>query len=138
MKLSRVTSLLAAAALALSGLAVSAPAEAATRTGVVVHYWENKVQVKPKQIEPFKDLIFQKVRWTKLTRSTGYATGVQRLNTCLPNCAQGKIVKTKVKLKFSRVRLSHCQRVFTRMRVTQVKSHRIRVIKLPTFSNKHC
>ncbi|WP_045741271.1 hypothetical protein [Actinoplanes rectilineatus] len=96
---------------------IAAPASAATGPGVVVDYASTSVvQVKPREIRPHKDLFYADLTWTKLTPSTGAATGVRRINTCLPSCGDGNYKSDKVRLTFSRVR----ERVFTQVTVTAI------------------
>jgi hypothetical protein len=138
MKLTRLAALTTVVVVAFSGL-VAGPAEAAaSRPGVVVDFAYHKIKVKPKTIQPFKDLYFSKLRWTTLTKSTGRATGVQNMNTCVPDCSAAHYKRTKVKLKFTRVRLSDCRKVFTRVRVTEVKSHRVRTYHRPVHRRSDC
>lgn len=138
MKLSRLAAVTTAAVVALSGLSAAPALAAAPKPGVVVDYAEHTVKVKPKTIRPFKDMYLSKVRWTKLTTSTGYATAVQNVNTCKPSCADANYKRTKVRLKFTRVRLSDCRKVFTRVRVTEVKSHRTKTHTLPSHKRSTC
>jgi hypothetical protein len=110
----------------------------APKPGVVVDYAHHTVKVKPKTIRPFKDMYFSSVRWTKLTTSTGHATAVQNVNTCRPTCADANYKRTKVRLKFTRVRPSDCRKVFTRVRVTEVESHRTKNHTLPSHKRLTC
>ncbi|MET8152569.1 hypothetical protein ACIBSW_16120 [Actinoplanes sp. NPDC049668] len=137
MKLSRLAAAATVVAVAFAGLTAS-PAQAAAKPGVVVDYAYHQIKVKPKSIRPYKDLDFSKLRWTSLTASTGYATGVQNVNTCIPDCAAGNYRHTKVKLKFTRVRSSDCRKVFTRVRVTEVKSKRTKTYALPRHKRSGC
>ncbi|MBG0564106.1 hypothetical protein [Actinoplanes aureus] len=137
MKPHRLAAVATAAALTLTGISVAGPAEAAAKPGVVVDYDYDKIKIKPKNFRPYKDVHFSNVRWSSLTRSTGYATAVQNVNTCIPDCAAANYEKTKVKLKFNRVRLSDCRKVFSRVKVTEVKSKKSRTLHLPVFK-KSC
>jgi hypothetical protein len=137
MKLSRIAAAATVVAVAFAGLTAS-PAQAAAKPGVVVDYDYHAVKVKPKTIRPYKDLNFTKISWTKLTGSTGYATAVRNVNTCVPNCAAANYTHTKVKLKFTRVRSSDCRKVFTRVRVTEVKSKRVHTFALPIYKGSNC
>jgi hypothetical protein len=123
----------AQASTALASTALAAPA-----TGVVTQYWQHTVKVKPATIEPFSDLSFIGVHWTKLTRSSGAATAVQHVNTCSPDCAAGKYRNTAVRLAFSRVVTSDCRPVFTRVKVTEIKSGRTATYSLPAYHRAHC
>ncbi|GAA2674810.1 hypothetical protein [Actinoplanes palleronii] len=140
MKLNRLTAVAAAAALALTGLvATTAPAQAAAaKPALVIDYGHHKVKVKPKAIYPYKDLYFTGIHWTSLTSTTGYATATQNVNTCIPSCADANYKRTKVKLKFTKVKLSDCRRVFSRVTVTQVKSKKVATHTLPVFAKKGC
>jgi hypothetical protein len=138
MRLTRLAALTTVVVVAFSGL-IAGPAQAAApKPGVVVDYAYHKIKVKPKTIQPFKDLSFSKIRWTSLTKSTGRATAVRNVNTCVPDCAAGNFKRTKVTLKFTRVRSSDCRKVFTRVRVTEVKSHRVKTYKLPVHKRSNC
>jgi type 1 fimbria pilin len=138
MKLSRLAAVTTGVVVAFSGLSAGPALAAKPKPGVVVDYQYHTIKVKPKTIEPFKDLYFTKVRWTKLTNSTGRATAVQNFNTCLPSCAEGNYKRTKVTMKFTRVRSSDCRKVFTRVRVTEVKSHRAKTYRLPSHRSTNC
>lgn len=138
MKLSRLAAVTTAVVVASAGLSAG-PAQAATpKPGVVVDYADHTVEVKPKTIRPFKDLYFSSVRWTKLTTSTGHATAVQNVNTCQPSCADANFKRTEVTLKFTRVRPSDCRPVFTRVRATEVSSHRTTTHVLPSHERVTC
>jgi len=131
MKMQRLAALATAAALALTGLAVAAgPAEATAKTGVV-DYDSHQVKVKPKRFQPYKDLYFSNVHWTRLTSTTGYATGAQNENTCIPDCAHANYKRIKVTLKFTNVKHSNGHRVFSRVKATEIKSKRTHTWKLP-------
>ena len=139
MKPHRFAAVTTATVLALTGVAAAGPAEAAARKpGVVVDYDYHKIKVKPKTFRPYKDVYFSGVRWTKLTKSTGKATAVQHINTCVPDCAAGNYRKARVSLKFNRVRLSDCRKVFTRVKATEVKSRKTRTFRLPVFTKAGC
>jgi hypothetical protein len=134
----KLTHVAVAAALALTGVAVASPAQAATaKTGVVVDYAYHKVAVKPATFYPYKDLYFSSVKWTALGKTTGSATAVQNVNTCVPSCADANYKRTTVKLAFSAVKLSDCKRVFSKVKVTEVKSKKTRTYALPVFK-KSC
>jgi hypothetical protein len=60
---------------------------------------------------------FTRLRWTKLSRTTGYATAIEHSNDCEPNCAEGTFRTRKVTLKFSRVRSHHGAPTFTSVEV---------------------
>ncbi|MEU4222373.1 hypothetical protein [Actinoplanes sp. NPDC026623] len=137
MKLSRIAAA-ATIVVAFSGLIASPAQAAAAKPGVVVDYDYHTVKVKPKTIWPYKDINFTKIHWTGLNGSAGYATAVQNVNTCIPNCAEANYKHTKVKLKFTRVRSSDCRKVFTRVRVTEVKSKRVRTLTLPSHKRANC
>ncbi|WP_305788131.1 hypothetical protein [Symbioplanes lichenis] len=134
----KVTHGAVAAALALTGVAVASPAQAAApKPGVVVDYAYHAVKVKPATFYPYKDLYFSSVKWTSLGRTTGYATAVQNVNTCKPSCADANYKRTKVKLKFTTVKLSDCRKVFSKVKVTEIKSKKVRTFALPVFK-KSC
>jgi hypothetical protein len=137
MKLSRVVAVATVVAVAFAGLTAS-PAQAAAKPGVVVDYAYHTIKVKPKKVRPFEDLDFSNIHWTRLTGSTGYATAIQNFNTCIPSCAAGNYKHTAVKLRFSRVRSSDCRKVFTRVRVTEVKSKRTHTFTLPSHKRTNC
>ncbi|GAA2601234.1 hypothetical protein GCM10010435_95780 [Winogradskya consettensis] len=126
----------ATAAVIVSAGLFAGPADAAAaKPAVVVDYGSAKVvtKVKPKTIRPYKDVSYTSVHWTKLTGSTGYATAVRKVNTCVPDCATGKVKSDKVSLKFTRVRkASNHRNVFTRVRVTVIKTHKVTTHALPT------
>jgi hypothetical protein len=116
---------LIAFAVTASGIAVASPAYAVTKPGVVV-------KVKPKTIWPYSDLHYTKIHWTKLTGAKGYATAVRHVNTCVPSCADANYKNDKVRLKFTRVRTTSTHRsVFTRVRVTVIKTHKVSSHRLP-------
>jgi hypothetical protein len=135
MKLSaRYAAVLVACAVAVSGLAVSSPAEAAAKPGVVIDYLRTPVQVrvKPKEIQLFKDLYYTHIRWTTLTSKTGYAFADREVNTCDPSCAEANYIVTKVRLRFTRVRTTSThRRVFTRVKVTTLAGRKIDSHALP-------
>ncbi|WP_306208460.1 hypothetical protein [Actinoplanes sp. RD1] len=134
----KLTHAAVAAALVLTGVAVASPAQAAAaKPGVVVDYAYHKVQVKPATFYPYKDLYFSSVKWTSLGTGTGSATAVQNINTCEPSCADANYRRTEVKLSFSTVKLSDCKRVFSKVKVTEVKSKKVRTYALPVFK-KSC
>lgn len=139
MKMHRLASVATAAALVVTGLAVASPAEAApAKPGVVVEYGHHTIKVKPKKIYAYKDVYYSNVRWTSLTSTTGYATATRNVNTCLPHCAAANFKRTKVRLKFTKVTLSDCRRVFSRVRYTEVRSKRTGTHRLPVFPRSHC
>ena len=139
MKLHRLASVATAAALVVASLVAAGPAEAArAKPGVVVDYEYHKIKVKPKTIYPFKDLYYSNVRWTSLSSTTGYATATRNVNTCKPSCAEGNYLHTKVKLKFTKIKLSDCRRVFSRVKETEVRSKRTVTRPLPVFPKRHC
>ncbi|WP_328471952.1 hypothetical protein OHA21_08590 [Actinoplanes sp. NBC_00393] len=139
MPLPRLTALATAATLALSAVAVATPAQAAApKPGVVADYAYHKIKVKPKTFRPYKDVYYSNVRWTSLTRTTGQATATRNVNTCVPSCADANYKKTKVELKFTRVRLSDCRKVFSRVKVTEIKSRRVSTHALPVFKKPNC
>ncbi|MCY1141032.1 hypothetical protein OWR29_23795 [Actinoplanes sp. Pm04-4] len=133
MRFNRLAAAIACAITAGSSL-VAAPASAAAKPGVVVNYWSTPVvvKVKPKKIEPFKDLYYTNIKWTKLTSSTGYATSIRHINSCEPSCADANYVTQKVSMKFTRVRTTSTKRrVFTQVRVTVLKTHKTETHALP-------
>jgi hypothetical protein len=72
------------------------------------------------------------MRWTKLTDTTGYAFATRYINTCVPSCADANYQAAKVRLKFTRVRTTSTQRrVFTRVKVTTISTHRVSSHSLP-------
>jgi hypothetical protein len=139
MKIQRLAAVATAAALLVTGLVVAGPAQAApAKPGVVVDYAYHKVKVKPKTIIPFKDVYYSKVRWTSLSSTTGYATATRNVNTCKPDCAASNYKRTTVKLKFTKVKLSDCRRVFSRVKETETRSKRTVTRKLPVFARSGC
>ncbi|MEU4428651.1 hypothetical protein AB0F81_49205 [Actinoplanes sp. NPDC024001] len=139
MKLNRLAAVATAATLTFAGVAVAGPAEAAPRKpGVVVDYAYHTIKQKPKTIRPYKDVFYSNVRWTSLTKTTGSATATRNVNTCVPSCAEGNYKKTKVKLKFNRVRLSDCRKVFSRVKVTVIKTKKTYAHPLPVFAASDC
>jgi hypothetical protein len=112
----------------------SGAAEAAAKPGVVVDYGNDPVvvKVKPKTIWPYSDLHYSNIHWTKLTNSTGYATAIRHINTCVPSCADANYRNDKVRLKFTRVRTTTThKRVFTWLRVTVARTHKVSSHALP-------
>ncbi len=107
MKLTRRFSIVCtvAAAVAAGGLAVAATADAATghpatghtSTGhtapaISVYDCANKPVVRPKEFDIFCDGsgALVKLAWTSWNGTEATGTGVQYVDNCLPNCAQGK------------------------------------------------
>ncbi|MEV4643118.1 hypothetical protein AB0J80_37850 [Actinoplanes sp. NPDC049548] len=138
MKIHRLAAVATAAALAVSGMAVGSPAQASAKPAVVVDYAYHTVKVKPAAIWPFKDLNYSGIKWTSLTSTTGKATATRNVNTCKPTCAAGNYKHTKVKLTFSKVKLSDCHRVFSQVKETVVSSKKTATRRLPVFAKSGC
>ena len=123
-----------ALAVAAGSTTITTPAQASTRPGVVIDYGYTTpvVKVRPKTIWPYKDVHYTKMRWSKLTSTKGYATGTQHINTCEPSCADANYISTKVTMTFTRVRKTSTHRkVFTRVRVTEIKTRKAWTLDLP-------
>jgi hypothetical protein len=76
--------------------AVSASAGGAERV-----YYETpfgQMVYKPKRIE-FSDLTLTKIRWRDWNSRRSLGRGRARINTCVPNCAAGNIVRGTAKLR---------------------------------------
>jgi hypothetical protein len=58
------------------------------------------------------------LKWSSWTTLRGLGTGYEQIDTCNPNCAQGRFVGYPVKLNAFRPGIVHGQRVFTRLSVT--------------------
>jgi hypothetical protein len=79
--------------------AVSASAGGAERV-----YYETpfgQMVYKPKRIE-FSDLTLTKIRWRDWNSRRSLGRGRARINTCVPNCAAGNIVRGTAKLRVFR------------------------------------
>jgi hypothetical protein len=61
-----------------------------TPFGQVVH--------KPKRIE-FSDLTLTKIRWRNWNSRRSLGRGRARINTCIPSCAAGNIVRGRARLR---------------------------------------
>ncbi|GAA3948119.1 hypothetical protein [Actinoplanes auranticolor] len=123
-----------ACAITVGSTLMATPASAAAKPGVVINYWSTPVvvKIKPKTIEPFKDMYYTKVNWTKLTGSMGYATSIRHINLCKPSCADANYMTERVSMKFTRVRTTSTnRRVFTQVRVTAMKTHKTETHSLP-------
>ena len=60
------------------------------------------------------------------------ATAVQHINTCVPSCADANYRNDRVQMSFSRVRRTSTHRlVFTRVRVTVIKTRKADTFALP-------
>jgi hypothetical protein len=57
-----------------------------------------KMAYKPKRIE-FSDLTLTKIRWRNWNSRRSLGRGRARINTCVPNCAAGNIVRGRAKLR---------------------------------------
>ena len=105
---------------------LSAPATADTLPGVVVDYGmvTPVVKVRPSTFQPFKDIYYTSVRWSKLTSTMGYATGVRHINTCNPSCADANYITDRVSMKFTKVRMTPTKkRAFSQLQVTVVDTY---------------
>ena len=60
-----------------------------------------QVAYKPKRIE-FSDLTLTKIRWRHWNRRRSLGRGRARINTCVPSCAAGNIVRGSAKLRVFR------------------------------------
>ena len=123
---------------ASAGVTANSADAAAIPPGVVVDYAHHTVTVRPVAIRPFKDLSFSGIRWTALTASTGQASAVQHVNRCIPDCAAANYEHTRVELSFTKVELSDCRTVFTRVRVTAPPSRDTRTYPLPSYPSPYC
>ena len=80
-------------AVAIAGSAFGAPARKV--------YYEKpygQIAYKPKRID-FSDLVLTKIMWRHWTGMVARGRGRGRVNTCIPNCAAGKIKKGPARLK---------------------------------------
>ncbi|WP_285470984.1 hypothetical protein [Actinoplanes sp. NBRC 101535] len=75
---------------------------------------------------------------TSLSTPTGYATATRNVDTCKPSCADADCQRTSVKLKFTKVKLSDCRRVFSRVTETEVGSAKKATRNLPLVVKKSC
>ena len=57
-----------------------------------------QVVYKPKRIE-FSDLTLTKIRWRDWNGRRSLGRGRARINTCVPNCAAGNIVRGRARLR---------------------------------------
>ena len=100
MKLTRRASIalpVAAAAVAAGGLTMAANAHAATgrpapAPAISVYDCANKPVVRPKQFDIFCDGSgsLTRLAWTSWNGTEATGTGVEYIDNCIPNCAQGK------------------------------------------------
>lgn len=139
MNLNQLFAVATAAALGVTGVVATGPAHAApARPGVVVDYASHTIKVKPKVVEPYKDLYYTGVKWTSLTSSTGRATATRNVNLCKPDCAAANYQRVRVRLTFTDVKLSDCRRVFSKVKETEVRTGRTAVRRLPVFAAAGC
>jgi hypothetical protein len=130
----RTIAVLVACVVPMAGGAMASPAVAATKPGVVVDYGQTPpvVKIRPATIWPFSDIHYTAMHWTRLTSASGRATAVQHINTCVPSCADANYRNDKVQMSFSRVRRTSTHRlVFTRVRVTVIKTRKSQTLALP-------
>ena len=108
------------ALVALAAFAVAVPAGAATH--VRLAGCGDKPAYKPKSvIIACGDGAFraEKLKWPTWTRKTAVGNGTARVNTCSPNCAQGKFKSYPVKLTADKpVKCPKNGRQFTRLTYT--------------------
>jgi hypothetical protein len=89
----------AALAAALAGLAVAATAAAAPR--VYYRVPTGQAKVEPTRIE-FSDLTLTRIDWDGWGRRRATGAGRARVNTCMPSCAEGEILRGTATLKVFR------------------------------------
>ncbi|MEU8819955.1 hypothetical protein [Actinoplanes sp. NPDC048796] len=131
----RIALVVTTAALGVAGLATAGTAQAAPAgPGVVVDYAAHTVKVRPASFQPYKDVNYTSVKWTALTSTTGDATAIRNINTCVPACAAGHYQHTRVKLHFTNVKVSDGRRVFTRAQVTDLATKKTTTTALPVFT----
>jgi hypothetical protein len=90
----RRAAIVAVAALLVGALSASAG-------GAERVYYETpfgQMVYKPKRIE-FSDLTLTKIRWRDWNSRRSLGRGRARINTCVPNCAAGNIVRGTAKLR---------------------------------------
>jgi hypothetical protein len=88
-------------ALVLAGAAALAVAMVTTAVAAPRVYYETpygQVVSKPKRIE-FSDLTLTRIQWRHWGRKTSRGSGRARINTCVPSCGEGEIVRGSTRLK---------------------------------------
>jgi hypothetical protein len=111
----------AAIGLALTGMALSPAANAATGDTALIDC-AGKAQIKPKEIVitcADAGVTITKITWTKWTNNTAKGSGTLVWNTCLPKtCVDGIVEKYKAKITLGRVASGPNASVFSGITLT--------------------